>query len=57
MVKATFFESPLGYLHRCVFAGLDTNDRPGLRKELRSHEVNLLNEMDEEDKKMFDKIV
>lgn len=28
MVKATFFESPLGYLHRCVFAGLDTNDRP-----------------------------
>ena len=28
MVKATFFESPIGYLHRCVFAGLDTNDRP-----------------------------
>lgn len=28
MVKATFFESHLGYLHRCVFAGLDTNDRP-----------------------------
>ena len=57
MVKATFFESPLGYLHRCVFAGLDTNDRPGLRKKLRSHDVNLLNEMDEEDKKMFDKII
>lgn len=28
MVKATFFESPVGCLHRCVFAGLDTNDRP-----------------------------
>ena len=28
MVKATFFESPFGNLHRCVFAGLDTNDRP-----------------------------
>ena len=28
MVKATFFESPFGYLHRCVFAGLDTNDKP-----------------------------
>ena len=28
MVKATFFESPIGYLHRCVFAGLDTNDKP-----------------------------
>ena len=28
MVKATFFENPVGYLHRCVFAGLDTNDRP-----------------------------
>ena len=156
MVKATFFESPIGYLHRCVFAGLDTNDRPqwlmvdqgeemmtldypriqtetlknlrrrgiewkqeklelgvhvfkyyekenhadayrfsiycndigyvmgmdnfntvkdlmeavrcffdalekgagiGLRKELRFHDVNLLDEMDDENKKMFDKIV
>ena len=28
MVKATFFENPVGCLHRCVFAGLDTNDRP-----------------------------
>ncbi len=28
MVKATFFESPVGCLHRCVFAGLDTNDKP-----------------------------
>jgi hypothetical protein len=42
---------------RCFLDALEKGAGIGLRKELRSHEVNLLNEMDEEDKKMFDLIV
>ena len=42
---------------RCFFDALEKGAGIGLRKELRIHDVNLLNEMDEEDKKMFDKIV
>ena len=42
---------------RCFLDALEKGAGIGLRKKLRSHEVNLLNEMDEEDKKMFDLIV
>jgi hypothetical protein len=42
---------------RCFFDALEKGAGIGLRKKLRIHDVDLLNEMDEEDKKMFDKIV
>jgi hypothetical protein len=42
---------------RCFLDALEKGAGIGLRKELRSHDVNLLNEMDDENKKMFDKIV
>jgi hypothetical protein len=41
---------------RCFLDALEKGAGIGLRKELRFHDVNLLNEMDEEDKKMFDLI-
>lgn len=41
---------------RCFLDALEKGAGIGLRKELYSHDVNLLNEMDEEDKKMFDLI-
>ena len=42
---------------RCFFDALEKGAGIGLRKELRFHDVNLLDEMDDENKKMFDKIV
>ena len=42
---------------RCFLEALEKGAGIGLRKELCTHDVNLLSEMDEEDKKMFDKIV
>ena len=41
---------------RCFLDALEKGAGIGLRKKLRIHDVNLLNEMDEEDKKMFDLI-
>ena len=41
---------------RCFLEALEKGAGIGLRKKLRIHDVNLLNEMDEEDKKMFDLI-
>ena len=41
---------------RCFLDALEKGAGIGLRKKLRIHDVNLLNEMDDEDKKMFDLI-
>ena len=41
---------------RCYFEALETGAGIGLKKELWSHDKKLLIELDDEDKKMFDKI-
>jgi hypothetical protein len=42
---------------RCFLDALEKGAGIGLRKELRFPRVSLLNEMDDDDKKMFDKII
>lgn len=53
MTKAFFYETVDGTLHRCIFAGLDSEGEP---QSLMMEKVDL-SELDVEDKLMFDKII